>query len=34
MAKIFLAGIFHETHSFNDDRTGLGAGMAPGAGLD
>ena len=23
MAKIFLAGIFHETHSFTDDRTGL-----------
>lgn len=24
MTKIFLAGIFHETHSFTDDRTGLG----------
>src|SRR5258708_12498311 len=23
MTKIFLAGIFHETHSFTDDRTGL-----------
>jgi microcystin degradation protein MlrC len=24
MSKIFLAGIFHETHSFTDDRTRLG----------
>jgi microcystin degradation protein MlrC len=24
MTKIFLAGIFHETHRFTDDRTGLG----------
>jgi microcystin degradation protein MlrC len=23
MTKVFLAGIFHETHSFSDDRTGL-----------
>ncbi len=23
MARIFLAGIFHETHSFTDDRTGI-----------
>jgi microcystin degradation protein MlrC len=24
MTRIFLAGIFHETHSFTDDRTGIG----------
>ena len=23
MTRIFLAGIFHETHSFTDDRTGI-----------
>ena len=23
MTKVFLAGIFHETHSFTDDRTGI-----------
>jgi microcystin degradation protein MlrC len=24
MTKVFLAGIFHESHSFTDDRTGIG----------